>query len=216
MDQQKFEQLKNLIIVAARRTFTCKNGYRDLVETKSWGEIIMWFDKYWSDVLLLSKNDGFRFWTEVYPMYKEEFNRCGIWFNENADSGKAIVTEGAHTFRGNATVWAYNQSKVELHDNVRCTANNQSFVDCYDYTQVMLLDQSECHAYVRSKVNAGGESVVDAYDACTITAGDRSTVIAHSWNQITAVGEAKVLAPSKYKIKILGQAKLTLKKPEEL
>ena len=216
MEQQRFEQLKGLMLNAAKRTLTCKDGYKALFDTKNWGDVLAWFNKYWSDVLLLSKKDEFKFWVEVYPMYKEDFNRCGIWFNESTDNGKAIVTEGAHELRGNATVWAYNRGKVELHENVRCTASNQSFVDCYDYTQVMLLDMSECHAYVRSKVNAGGESVVDAYDACTITAGERSTVIAHCWNQSTAVGEAEVFAPSKYKIKILGQAKLTLKKPEEL
>ena len=216
MEQQRFEFLKERAKDMAKRTGACKEGFKRLIESTNFGEFCSVMQQYWTDILQMLKKDDWNFLYASYPMYKEDFNRCGIWFNESTDSGKAIVTEGTHEFRGYAIVWAYNRCRVELHENVRCTASNQSFVDCYDYTQVMLLDMSECHAYVRSKVNAGGESVVDAYDACTITAGDRSTVIAHSWNQVTAVGEAEVFAPSKYKIKILGQAKLTLKKPEEL
>ena len=217
MEQQRFECLKERAKDMAKRTGACKEGFKRLIESTNFGEFCSVMQQYWTDILQMLKKDYWNFLYADYPMYKEDFNRCGIWFNESTDSGKAIVTEGSgYIFGGNAKVWSYNESLCTVMDKAMITAFDQSEITVTGNARAQTFDYVVVQAADRSKVNLNGMSSVDAYDACTITAGERSTVIAHSWNQITAVGEAEVFAPSKYKIKILGQAKLTLKKPEEL
>lgn len=214
--EERFEYIKEQAKAMAKRQSACKEGFKRLVEAENFGQFCAVLQKYWSEIIPMIRKDGFRFFREVYPTCKEELNRCGIYFNESTDKGKAIVTEGSHTFRSEARVWAYGESNVDLYDNARCTANEESYVVAYDNAVVQLLDLSQCAAYGRSKINANGKSTVQAYDSCVVTAGEESRVFCMSWNTITAVGNAQVFAPSSYKIKLLGQAKLTIKKQEDL
>ena len=216
MDEKIYSLIKSRAQDASRLNGACKQGYHDLLKAENIGQLCRVLEKYWGDVLGMHRKSTFAIMDELYPANKDEFNKFGIFYNENAGHGKVIANKDLISVNGDAKVWAFGDSVVKLSGKATCFAKDSSIVHAIDYSHVNLTDEATCNAHGRSMVNAAGKSIVKAFESCTITAGEDSKVYAYGWNRIMAVGNAEVFASHSYKIKTLGNAKVILKKPEEL
>ena len=216
MEQKRFEQLKDQTKMMAKRTGACKEGFKHLVSSNNLGEFSSVIHKYWADIIQMLKKDHYQFLYDAYPIYKDAFNRCGIWFNEPSNTGRVILTEGEYNISGDALIWAYGKTKIKMFAQVRCIATDEVLVIAHNTCQVQLLDKARCSAYDMSVINAAGDSIVHAFGSSTILAGERAVIYAHGWRGIKAAGQSQVFAPTKYKINTFGQASLTIKRISEL
>lgn len=216
MEEKIYALIKAKAQEAGRENGACKQGYHDLLKAENIGQLCRVLEKYWGDVLGMHRKSTFAIMDELYPANKAEFNQFGIFYNEGSGFGKVIANSALVAVSGDAKVWAFGSSVVNLSEKATCYAKDTAFVHAKDYSHVHLMEESTCKAYGRSMVNAAGKSTVKAFEACTITAGDDSKVYALGWNRIMAVGNAEVYASHSYKIKTLGNAKVILKKPEEV
>lgn len=212
MEETHFERIKEEVILMAKRQNACTEGFKLLVKSSNLGEFRFILNRYWNEIVKMSKKDNFQFFIKNYGLFHDSLNTCGVWFNENTDIGNVIVTEGRHSISGKAKVWAFGNSYIELSGSAKCVALEDTTVFANEHTSVQLFDNSSCYAYGRSNVNANGNSQIFAYESCNIYAGEHSKVNAHGWEHITAVGNAEIIAPFTYKIKVLNNAKLTTKK----
>lgn len=216
MEEKIYTLIKAKAQEAGRENGACKQGYHDLLKAENIGQLCRVLEKYWGDVLGMHRQSTFAILDELYPANKAEFNEFGIFYNEGSGFGKVIVNNATVAVNGDAKVWAFGGSVVNLSEKATCYAKDTASVHAKDYSHVHLLEESTCKATGRSMVNAAGKSTVKAFEACTITAGDDSKVYALGWNRIMAVGNAEVYASHSYKIKTLGNAKVIIKKPEEV
>ena len=216
MEEKIYALIKAKAQEAGRENGACKQGYHDLLKAENIGQLCRVLEKYWGDVLGMHRQSTFAIMDELYPANKDEFNQFGIFYNENAGFGKVIVNNATVAVNGDAKVWAFGGSVVNLSEKATCYAKDTASVHAKDYSHVHLLEESTCKATGRSMVNAAGNSTVKAHEACTVTAGDNAKVYAYGWNRILAVGNSEVYASHSYKIKTLGNAKVIIKKPEEV
>ena len=216
MEEKIYALIKAKAQEAGRENGACKQGYHDLLKAENIGQLCRVLEKYWGDVLGMHRQSTFAIMDELYPANRAEFNQFGIFYNEGSGFGKVIANNACVTVKGDAKVWAFGISVVDLYEKATCYARENTRVVANDYSHVALMDASTCKAMDRSMVNASGKSEVRAHCSCTITAGEEATVRAGHYNKILAVGNSVVYAASNYKIKLLGNAKLTIKKPEDL
>ena len=215
MEERIYELIKGKAQEASRCNGACKQGYHDLLKAENIGQLCRVLEKYWSDVLGMHRASTFAIMDEIYQPNKTAFNEFGIFYNEGAGFGKIIANNARVTARGDAKVWAFGTSVVELYEKATCYARGNTHVVAYNFSHALLMDASTCKAMDRSMVNASGNSEVRSMMACTITAGEDAKVYAHRWNKIMAVGNSVVYAPSSYKIKTLGNAKVIIQKVED-
>lgn len=216
MEESIYNLIKSKAQEAGRANGACKQGYHDLLKAKNIGQLCRVLEKYWGDVLGMHRQSTFAILDELYPANKAEFNEFGIFYNEGSGFGKVIANNATVAVNGDAKVWAFGGSEVNLSEKATCYAKDTASVHAKDYSHVHLMEESTCKATGRSTVNAAGNSTVKAYEACTVTAGDNAKVYAYGWNKILAIGNSEVYAPRSYKIKTLGNAKVIIKKPEEV
>ena len=215
MEESIYELIKGKAQEASRCNGACKQGYHDLLKAENIGQLCRVLEKYWADVLGMHRASTFAIMDEIYQPNKAAFNEFGIFYNEGAGFGKIIANNARVTAKGDAKVWAFGTSVVELYEKATCYARGNTHVVAYNFSHALLMDVSTCKAMNRSMINASGNSEVRSMGDCSITVGEEAKVYAYKWNKIMAVGNSVVYSPSSYKIKTLGNAKVIIQKVEE-
>ena len=215
MEDSLFNEIKDLAQRISRKNGACKKGYSDLLKTENIGQFCRLLDKYWADVLGMHKESTLEAMSQLYPLYKSDFNRFGFAYNESAAQGKVIVNNATICATNSASVWAFGSSVVNAFGASSVYAHDNTVVYGRNNSSITLFGESLCQCYDRCVVNAYDKTKVVASGAVSITANSDAVVTAHSWNKILAVGDALVYAPTRTKITTLQRAKLIIKKGEK-
>lgn len=204
MAEDFYTQLKQRAKEQIRANGACKQGYHDLLKAEDIGQFAGVLRKYRSEMLSKFKDSTLAILEEFYPANKETFNRIGIYYNEDSETGTVIVNNAGETaihVGGDADCHAYGTSHIAASWSARVYAHNTVEVYATNQAHVQLFDVAIAHAYDRSQVDGNGTNTIYAYDASTVNAGGSTVVHATSWNRIATFGEAVVYAPTKRKIK---------------
>lgn len=204
MAEDFYTLLKQRAQEESRANGACKQGYHDLLKAEDIGQFAGVLRKYQGDILGMHKESTLAILEELYPEDKEQFNRLGIYYNEDSETGMVIVNNtGEKTIHvgGDAVCHAYGDSHIIALWSAKVYAHNTVKVWAHLQTQVQLFDMATAHAYGRSQVDGNDTNIIYAYDACIVNAGGSTVVHATSWNRIATYGDAVVYAPTKRKIK---------------
>lgn len=201
-----------MVLAAIHRNGACKPGYKAVLSAGNIGLFSAVLKEYWPDVIGMHKNSTFRLFEEFYGANREGFNRHGIYYNEPADNGYVLVTDGTEEIvvRGTATAWAYGTSRVTGKDRARVRARDRSVIRLEDNASGIFFDDSEGYAHGRSRVSATGRSRIYASDLSVIDAGEESTVYGTGWGRINGFGNALIKAHTDRKIRLSGNARLEI------
>lgn len=217
MEEQLYLELKEKITKVIQAQNTCEEGERDLLSVEDVANLCVVLKKYWFESLDKYKEFTFDLFDTLYQPNKETFNDYGLWYNENTDSGKAIVNRGTGiVVSGNAKVYVYNEAEVKAIDSSMVFAFDNSSIIASGFSRITLADQAKALSESRAKVTGNGYSTIFANGPTHITACEDTTVYAKKWIDITAVGNSKVYAHKNIKIKLFGNAELNLTPLQEI
>lgn len=143
----EFDEIKKMAMVISRHNGACKAGYHDLLRAENIGQLCMVMKKYWADVIGMHRTEAFAALDELYPLYKADFNRCGIYYNESTDIGMCIVNRGGkYLFGGNARVWMFGSSAANVTGKAHIVARDKAMVTAMQGAHVQLFDEASATA----------------------------------------------------------------------
>lgn len=203
-----FDKLKKAGIDDLKANHVCKESFEDVLSAPNIGILCKVIKKYWGDALGVYRGMFLGWFQCHYSDNREDFNRFGLYLNEDADSGRVVITDGdGYVFTGTAKVWMFGNSKATGTQRSKFIVRDNSHVRLTDSASAELFDDSTAIAESKSTVKTFANSRVECYDLANVYAGGQSSVIGYSWNKIFATGDAKVYAPILRKIQLREQAK---------
>ncbi len=159
MNQERFEELKRIILDRAHTASACKEQYGRAYRSETVEELMTVIKDNFNWATNNNVLDG-----SLIETYSDEFNANRIWHNHDCFNGYLIAS-------GNATVRAFDNATVRAFDNATVRAFDNATVEAYGNATV--------EAYGNATVEAYGNATVEAYDNATVEAYGNATVEAY-------------------------------------
>ena len=195
MEQKTFEEIKEELLLRAKKAGACQIGYAMGLRSQCKADILKAITDNWSWVLRTARivdaeylEDNFDeedlaeagIYTQKYHEVTTTSFACGSATVEAYDSA-TVEACGSATVEayGSATVEAYGSATVKAYGGATVKAYGSATVEAYGSATVEAYDSATVKAYGSATVKAYGSATVEAYDSATVEAYDSATVKAY-------------------------------------
>lgn len=171
--EKDFEAFRaDLASVIRQNDAVCKEGYKALLSSSDYIDLVAVIRKYWAELNRLLWPQFQQLLFKHYDVVGEELERLGFCYNTFCSSGLCVV-DGKCLYerlliRGKADVVCHDNSKVRLSGQAHA----------------LLLDESDAVATEVSTVDARGHSLVEAQGYCTVRAFEDAKVVSDGATQL--------------------------------
>lgn len=187
-----FERLKEICRVACHERKACQPGFEALLKAESVPEILAVWKLNWSDIYdskfadIMAENIR-----DIYAELGDEFRRCGIYVNEDSDTGLVIIStpDAVIHVGGDAKAYVFTAAEVMATDNaqVYCRAEGSDItLSGHTYGNI-----KAGTVKVKDFSEAKGGGVFHTYNAARVMVTD-GTVIDHGHRMIAVDGDTQV------------------------
>ena len=163
MEQKTFEEIKEELLLRAKKAGACQIGYAMGLRSQCKADILKAITDNWSWVLRTARIVDAEYLEDNFD--EEDLAEAGIYTQKYHE-----VTTTSFAC-GSATVKAYGSATVEACDSAT--------VKAYDSATVEACGSATVKAYGSATVKAYGSATVGAYDSATVEAYDSATVEAY-------------------------------------
>ena len=163
MKQKTFEEIKEELLLRAKKAGACQIGYAMGLRSQSKADILKAITDNWSWVLRTARIVDAEYLEDNFA--EEDLAEAGIYTQKYHEVTTTSFACGSATVKacGSATVKAYDSATVKA----------------YDSATVEACDSATVEAYGSATVKAYGSATVKAYDSATVKAYDSATVKAY-------------------------------------
>ena len=184
MKQKTFEEIKEELLLRAKKAGACQIGYAMGLRSQSKADILKAITDNWSWVSRRARIVDAEYLEDNFA--EEDLAEAGIYTQKYHEvtttsfaCGSATVKAcGSATVKacGSATVEAYDSATVEAYDSATVEACDSATVEACDSATVEACDSATVKAYDSATVKACGSATVEAYDSATVKAYGNSYV----------------------------------------
>ena len=186
MEQKTFEEIKEELLLRAKKAGACQIGYAMGLRSQCKADILKAITDNWSWVLRTARIVDAEYLEDNFD--EEDLAEAGIYTQKYHE-----VTTTSFAC-GSATVKAYGSATVEACDSATVKAYGSATVEAYDSATVKAYDSATVKAYDSATVEAYDSATVEAYGSATVEAYDSATVEAYGSATVEACGSATVKA----------------------
>ncbi|UVY45100.1 MAG: hypothetical protein [Bacteriophage sp.] len=187
MEQKTFEEIKEELLLRAKKAGACQIGYAMGLRSQSKADILKAITDNWFWVLRTARIVDAEYLEDNFT--EEELTEAGIYTQKYHEvtttsfaCGSATVEAcGSATVEAcdSATVEACDSATVEACDSATVKACGSATVEAYDSATVEACDSATVKAYGSATVEAYGSATVKAYGSATVKAYGSATVEAY-------------------------------------
>ena len=160
MEQKTFEEIKEELLLRAKKECACQIGYAMGLRSQCKADILKAITDNWSWVLRTARIVDAEYLEDNFD--EEDLAEAGIYTQKYHE-----VTTTSFAC-GSATVKAYGSATVEAYDSAT--------VEAYDSATVKAYGSATVKAYGSATVKAYGSATVEAYGSATVEAYENSYV----------------------------------------
>ena len=168
MKQKTFEEIKEELLLRAKKAGACQIGYAMGLRSQSKADILKAITDNWSWVLRTARIVDAEYLEDNFA--EEDLAEAGIYTQKYHE-----VTTTSFAC-GSATVKAYGSATVEAYGSATVEACGSATVKAYDSATVKAYGSATVEAYDSATVEACGSATVKAYGSATVKAYDNSYV----------------------------------------
>ena len=198
MKQKTFEEIKEELLLRAKKAGACQIGYAMGLRSQSKADILKAITDNWSWVLRTARIVDVKYLEDNFA--EEDLAEAGIYTQKYHE-----VTTTSFAC-GSATVKAYGSATVKAYDSATVKACGSATVEAYDSATVEAYDSVTVKACGSATVKACGSATVKAYGSATVEAYGSATVEACDSVTVKACGSATVKAYDSVTVKACGSA----------
>ena len=168
MEQKTFEEIKEELLLRAKKAGACQIGYAMGLRSQCKADILKAITDNWSWVLRTARIVDAEYLEDNFD--EEDLAEAGIYTQKYHEVTTTSFACGSATVKayGSATVEAYGSATVEAYDSATVEAYGSATVKAYGSATVK--------AYGSATVEAYGSATVEAYDSATVKACENSYV----------------------------------------
>ena len=171
MKQKTFEEIKEELLLRAKKAGACQIGYAMGLRSQSKADILKAITDNWYWVLRTARIVDAKYLEDNFA--EEELVEAGIY------TQKYHEVKTTSFACGSATVKAYGSATVEAYDSATVEAYDSATVKAYDSATVEACGSATVKAYGSATVKACGSATVEAYGSATVKACGSATVKAY-------------------------------------
>ena len=168
MEQKTFEEIKEELLLRAKKAGACQIGYAMGLRSQCKADILKAITDNWSWVLRTARIVDAEYLEDNFD--EEDLAEAGIYTQKYHE-----VTTTSFAC-GSATVKAYGSATVKAYDSATVKAYDSATVEAYDSATVKAYDSATVKAYDSATVEAYDSATVKAYDSATVKACGSATV----------------------------------------
>ena len=168
MEQKTFEEIKEELLLRAKKAGACQIGYAMGLRSQCKADILKAITDNWSWVLRTARIVDAEYLEDNFD--EEDLAEAGIYTQKYHEVTTTSFACGSATVKayGSATVKAYGSATVEAYDSAT--------VEAYDSATVKACDSATVEAYDSATVEAYDSATVKACDSATVKACENSYV----------------------------------------
>jgi len=184
MKQKTFEEIKEELLLRAKKAGACQIGYAMGLRSQSKADILKAITDNWSWVLRTARIVDAKYLEDNFA--EEELVEAGIYTQKYHEVKTTSFACGSATVKaydsatvkacGSATVKAYDSATVKAYDSATVEAYGSATVKAYGSATVKACDSATVKAYGSATVEAYGSATVKACDSATVKAYENSYV----------------------------------------
>jgi len=176
MEQKTFEEIKEELLLRAKKAGACQTGYTMGLRSKSKADILKAITDNWFWVLQTARIVDAKYLEDNFS--EEELAEAGIYTQKCHEVKTTSFACGSATVKayGSATVKAYDSATVKAYDSATVKAYDSATVKAYGSATVKAYDSATVKAYDSATVKAYDSATVEAYDSATVEAYENSYV----------------------------------------
>ena len=198
MEQKTFEEIKEELLLRAKKAGACQIGYAMGLRSQCKADILKAITDNWSWVLRTARIVDAEYLEDNFD--EEDLAEAGIYTQKYHE-----VTTTSFAC-GSATVEACGSATVEACGSATVEACGSATVEAYGSATVKAYGSATVKAYGSATVEAYGSATVEAYDSATVKAYGSATVKAYGSATVEAYGSATVEAYDSATVKAYGSA----------
>ena len=168
MEQKTFEEIKEELLLRAKKAGACQIGYAMGLRSQCKADILKAITDNWSWALRTARIVDAEYLEDNFD--EEDLAEAGIYTQKYHE-----VTTTSFAY-GSATVEAYGSATVEAYDSATVKAYGRATVEAYDSATVKAYGSATVKAYGSATVKAYGSATVEAYGRATVEACENSYV----------------------------------------
>ena len=164
MEQKTFEEIKEELLLRAKKAGACQIGYAMGLRSQCKADILKAITDNWSWVLRTARIVDAEYLEDNFD--EEDLAEAGIYTQKYHEVTTTSFACGSATVKayGSATVEAYDSATVKAYDSATVEACGSATVKAYDSATVEACDSATVKAYDSATVEAYGSATVKAYE----------------------------------------------------
>ena len=184
MKQKTFEEIKEELLLRAKKAGACQIGYAMGLRSQSKADILKAITDNWFWVLRTARIVDAEYLEDNFA--EEDLAEAGIYTQKYHEVTTTSFACGSATVEayGSATVKACGSATVKAYDSATVEACGSATVKAYDSATVKACGSATVKAY--------GSATVKAYDSATVEACGSATVEAYDSATVEAYGNSYV------------------------
>lgn len=192
-----FDKLHVSILKEIKKNGSCVEGYEKVHRAMTIAEISRIIKLYWNEVLDMHLHSSLLLFSDFFGDFQEEFNENGIYFNQDASEGYALIYNG----------------KVRLDGDVKARAFGESEVEACGKSSLIAYGQTKVSACNESCVELREQSSAAMQDQCEVKALDATAVVCRGGRVLTMCNQAKAEVYSCGSVHAYGNSMVNNKNP---
>ena len=176
MEQKTFEEIKEELLLRAKKAGACQIGYAMGLRSQCKADILKAITDNWSWVLRTARIVDAEYLEDNFD--EEDLAEAGIYTQKYHEVTTTSFACGSATVEAydSATVEAYGSATVKAYGSATVKAYGSATVEAYGSATVEAYDSATVKAYGSATVKAYGSATVEAYDSATVKACENSYV----------------------------------------
>ena len=176
MEQKTFEEIKEELLLRAKKAGACQIGYAMGLRSQCKADILKAITDNWSWVLRTARIVDAEYLEDNFD--EEDLAEAGIYTQKYHEVTTTSFAYGSATVEayGSATVEAYDSATVKAYGSATVKAYGSATVEAYGSATVEAYDSATVKAYGSATVKAYGSATVEAYGSATVEACENSYV----------------------------------------
>ena len=176
MEQKTFEEIKEELLLRAKKAGACQIGYAMGLRSQCKADILKAITDNWSWVLRTARIVDAEYLEDNFD--EEDLAEAGIYTQKYHEVTTTSFACGSATVEayGSATVKAYGSATVKAYDSATVEAYDSATVEAYDSATVKAYGSATVEAYGSATVKAYGNATVKACGSATVEAYENSYV----------------------------------------
>ena len=176
MEQKTFEEIKEELLLRAKKAGACQIGYAMGLRSQCKADILKAITDNWSWVLRTARIVDAEYLEDNFD--EEDLAEAGIYTQKYHEVTTTSFACGSATVKAydSATVKAYGSATVKAYGSATVEAYGSATVEAYDSATVKAYGSATVEAYGSATVEACGSATVEAYDSATVKAYENSYV----------------------------------------